>query len=85
MNLVKLGRKGQVSIPRAVLQELRLEGEQMLIVEVSPDGAIVLRPATVAPIELYDEARVAEFLAEDALEPELEARLERARHVDRPT
>lgn len=35
----------------------------MLIVETSPDVAIVLRPATVAPIELYDEARVAEFLA----------------------
>ena len=29
----------------------------------------------VAPIELYDEARIAEFLAEDALAPDLEARL----------
>lgn len=85
MNVVKLGRKGQVSIPRAVLQALRLEGEQMLIVETSPDGAIVLRPATVAPIELYDEARVAEFLAEDTMTPELAARLERARRADRPT
>ncbi len=57
----------------------------MVIVETSPDVAIVLWPATVAPIELYDEARVAEFLAEDALTPEPEARLERARRGDRPT
>lgn len=75
MNVVKLGKKGQVSIPKAVLDALHLEGEQWLIVDTSDDGAIVLRPAGVAPIELYDDARIAAFLAEDELTPELAARL----------
>lgn len=78
MNVVKLGKKGQVSIPKAVLDALHLEGEHWLIVDVTEDGAIVLRPAGVAPIELYDDARIAAFLAEDELTPELEERLDAA-------
>jgi AbrB family looped-hinge helix DNA binding protein len=78
VNVVKLGKKGQVSIPKAVLDALHLEGEQWLIVDTTEDGAIVLRPAGVAPIELYDDARIAEFLAEDELTPDLAARVETA-------
>lgn len=78
MNVVKLGRKGQVSLPKAVLDALHLEGEQWLIVETTDDGAIVLRPAGVAPIELYDDARIAAFLAEDEVTPELEERFDAA-------
>ena len=78
MNVVKLGKKGQVSIPKAVLDGLHLEGEQWLIVETTDDGAIVLRPAGVAPIELYDDARIAAFLAEDELTLELAERLDAA-------
>lgn len=54
------------------------EGVQWLQVETSPDGAIVLRPAVVPPIELCDDARIAAFLAEDALSPDLGARLRAA-------
>ncbi|MFN2323882.1 MAG: AbrB/MazE/SpoVT family DNA-binding domain-containing protein [Trueperaceae bacterium] len=78
MNVVKLGKKGQVSIPKAVLDALHLEGEQWLIIDTTGDGAIVLRPAGVAPIELYDDARIAEFQAEDELTPDLAARLDAA-------
>ena len=78
MNVVKLGRKGQVSIPKAVLDALHLEGEHWLIVDTTDDGAIVLRPAGVAPIELYDDARIAAFLEEDELTPELGAQVEAA-------
>jgi len=78
MNVVKLGKKGQISIPKAVLDALHLEGEQWMIVETTDDGAIVLRPAGVAPIELYDDARIAAFLAEDELTPDLAARLDAA-------
>lgn len=78
MNVVKLGKKGQVSIPKAVLDALHLEGEHWLIVDTTEDGAIVLRPAGVAPIELYDDARIAAFLEEDELTPELAARVEAA-------
>lgn len=76
MNVVKLGKKGQISIPRSALRELNIEDEQMLTVEISDDGAIVLRPAGVYPLELYDDARIADFLAEDALPDDLKDRIE---------
>jgi AbrB family looped-hinge helix DNA binding protein len=67
MDLVRLGRKGQVSLPKAVLKRLGLEGDSVLLVETSPDGSIVLRPAGVYPIEIYSDARIREFLEEDRL------------------
>ena len=76
MNLVKLGKKGQVSIPRSTLRELGIADEQMLTVEATDDGAIVLRPAGVYPLERYDDDRVAEFLAEDALSREAKDRVD---------
>jgi len=76
MDVVKLGRKGQVSIPKSVLQRLGLEGDQILLVDVSDDGAIVLRPAGVYPLELYDDERVQAFLDEDALPEDLRERVE---------
>ena len=70
METVKLGKKGQISIPKAVLDALGLEGEMLLLVEATPDGAILLRPAGVYPIEIYSDARVREFLAEDEMSAE---------------
>jgi len=78
MNLVKLGKKGQVSIPRSTLRELGITDEQMLTVEATEDGAIVLRPAAVYPLELYDDARIAEFLAEDEVPADLKERIDAA-------
>jgi AbrB family looped-hinge helix DNA binding protein len=75
MNVVKLGKKGQVSIPKAVLDRLGVESEQMLLVDTTDDGAIVLRPAGVYPIEIYSDERVAEFLAEDELPIDLQKRV----------
>lgn len=76
MNVVKLGKKGQVSIPRSALRALGIEDEQMMTVEISDDGAIVLRPAGVYPLESYDDARIAEFLAEDEMPADLEERMD---------
>lgn len=75
MNVVKLGQRGQLSIPKAVLDALHLKGEQWLLVETTSDGAIVLRPAGIAPMELYDDARIDAFRSEDALTPDLAKRL----------
>ena len=71
MELVKLGKKGQVSIPQALLRDLGLEGENWLIAEAGENGAIVLRPAAVHPIKLYSDERIKEFDAEgeDPAEP----------------
>ena len=70
--LVKLGKKGQVSIPAAILQKLGLEGGRHLIVELADDGAIVLRPAGIYPIEIYTDERIAEFLRGTPYDPEEE-------------
>jgi AbrB family looped-hinge helix DNA binding protein len=65
MELVKLSTKGQVNIPRRVLSDLGVPAGSMLIVETTADGAIVLRPAAVSPIEIYDDERLAEFAEMD--------------------
>ena len=58
MDIVKLGKKGQVSLPAGVLRKLGLQGSATLLVEATDDGAIVLRPAAVYPVEVYSDARV---------------------------
>ncbi len=77
MEVVRLGKKGQVSLPKAVLKRLGLAGEALLLVDVTPEGAILLKPAGVYPIEIYSEKRVNEFLAEDRLTPEERRRVKR--------
>ena len=67
MELVKLGKKGQVSIPKSVLRQLGISGEMPMLVEVAEDGAIVLRQVGVYPIEIYNDERVREFDEADAL------------------
>ena len=61
MEFVKLGKKGQLSLPAGVLRRLGLQGPATLLVEETEDGAVVLRPAAVVPVEIYNGARVREF------------------------
>jgi AbrB family looped-hinge helix DNA binding protein len=77
MELVKLGKRGQVSIPRAVLRRLGISGEQTLLVDTTADGSIVLRQAGVYPLEIYGEERLREFEESDRLTPGESARLKR--------
>lgn len=69
MELVKLGRKGQLSIPKAVLKRVGIEQEMPLLIDTTPDGAIILRQAAVYPMELYSDDRIQEFLMADAITP----------------
>ena len=78
MEMVKLGKKGQVSIPKSVLKRVGLTGEAPLLVETTEDGAIVLRQAAVYPVEIYSDARVKEFLEEDCLTPDEAKRIKSA-------
>jgi len=77
MEVVRLGKKGQVSLPKAVLKRLGLEGEALLLVDITPEGGILLKPAGVYPIEIYSEKRINEFLAEDRITPEEQRRVKR--------
>lgn len=67
MDTVKIGKKGQVTIPRRVLEAAGLPAESQVIVESEADGSIRLRPAAVYPIELYSDDRIAEFERENRL------------------
>lgn len=78
MNLIKLGKKGQVSLPQGVLRQLGLAPETPLPVETTEDGAIVLRQVSVHPIEIYSDERLAEFERENELTPEQAKRYEPA-------
>jgi bifunctional DNA-binding transcriptional regulator/antitoxin component of YhaV-PrlF toxin-antitoxin module len=76
--MIKLGKRGEVSIPKSVLQGLGLEGEVPLLVETTEDGVILLKPAGVYPIELYSGERIAEFDTADLMEDAAKQRLQRA-------
>jgi AbrB family looped-hinge helix DNA binding protein len=78
MQLVKLGKKGQVSLPKAILQKAGISGETPLLVDITNDGAIVLRQAGVYPIEIYSDERIAAFLEEDKMTLEQTALLDKA-------
>ncbi len=67
MQLVKVGSKGQVSIPKAVLDRLGIQEQTPMLVDVTEDGAILLRQAGVYPIEIYSEERIREFEKADRL------------------
>lgn len=80
MQIVKVGSKGQVSIPKSILDRLGIRKETPMLVEVGPDGAIVLRPAAVYPIEIYTADRIREFDEADRLSPSECERLYALRH-----
>jgi AbrB family looped-hinge helix DNA binding protein len=82
MDIVKLGKKGQISLPAGVLRKLGLEGAATLIVEATDDGAVLLRPAAVYPIELYSDARVKGFEQANRLTAAESARIAEA--IKRP-
>ncbi len=78
MDMVKLGKKGQLSIPKAVLRKVGITDETPLLLETTEDGAIILRQAAVYPLEIYSDARLAEFLAADQLPAGSAKRLKKA-------
>lgn len=75
--VVRLGKKGQLSVPREVMERLGLRGGEMLVLEVTDEGDIVLHPAGVYPLEVYGDHRVEEFLDADRLSEEERKKLSR--------
>jgi len=82
MDTVKLGRNGQIAIPRAVMKRLALKGNETLLLDVTDDGAIRLRPAAVLPLEMYADERIREF--EDATRVDARTRAAIARRLAAP-
>jgi AbrB family looped-hinge helix DNA binding protein len=75
MELVKVGKKGQLSLPKAVLEKLGIEGDAYMVLETTADGGILLRQAGVYPLEIYSDKRLKEFEESDRMTPEEAAKL----------
>ena len=62
---IQVNSRGTMTLPKALRGRLGLAKGGVVLAEVSDDG-ILLRPGVTVPIELYTDARVAEFDAADA-------------------
>jgi AbrB family looped-hinge helix DNA binding protein len=76
MELAKIGKKGQLTIPRSVLRAAGIGEEARVVVETTPDGAIILRPVAVYPIETYSQERVREFEEANSIPAAMERRVQ---------
>jgi bifunctional DNA-binding transcriptional regulator/antitoxin component of YhaV-PrlF toxin-antitoxin module len=76
MELAKIGKKGQLTIPRSVLKAAGITEEARVSIEATSDGAIVMRPVAVYPVEIYSNARVREFEQADTLPVAMERRVQ---------
>jgi antitoxin PrlF len=66
METTFLTERGTLTLPATIRKLLGIRGKQQFIVETTDKGEILLRPALVLPVELYDEDRIAEFSKDDA-------------------
>lgn len=72
---VTITQRGVITLPASLRRALRLEAEDRLIAEITPEG-LLLRPAVTLPIEIYSDERIGEF---DEAEAELARSLRRDR------
>ncbi len=65
----KVGRRGTVVLPAKLRRRLGIEEGSFVVAEEREDG-ILIRPATVLPLEIYTPERRAEFLLNNAVSAE---------------
>jgi bifunctional DNA-binding transcriptional regulator/antitoxin component of YhaV-PrlF toxin-antitoxin module len=66
---VTINGRGTITLPAKLRRAMRLEADDQLIAEITPEG-LLQRPAVTLPIEMYTPEREQEF---DAAEAELGA------------
>jgi AbrB family looped-hinge helix DNA binding protein len=71
--------RGVVTLPAKLRAALGLKPDDHLIAETTPEG-LLLRPAVTLPVEVYSEARIAEF---DEAEADVEKTLIRRKKTAR--
>jgi AbrB family looped-hinge helix DNA binding protein len=62
----KVGRRGTIVLPAKLRRRLGIEEGSFVVAEEREDG-ILIRPATVLPVEIYTAARRAEFILNNAV------------------
>ena len=78
MDAIRLGKKGQLSLPAAVLRKMGIRGAATLLIETTDDGAVILRRAAGYPVEVYTEAHMKEFEAANRATESEAARVRKA-------
>ena len=63
----KIGKKGVFTIPATLRKRFNMQDGSLVIVEERPEG-ILLRPAVATAVEMYNDARIAEFLLSNAID-----------------
>jgi bifunctional DNA-binding transcriptional regulator/antitoxin component of YhaV-PrlF toxin-antitoxin module len=76
MELAKIGKKGQLTIPRSILRAAGIAEESRVVLEAGPDGTIVMRQVAVYPIETYSEERIREFEEANTIPAAMERRVQ---------
>lgn len=76
MELAKIGKKGQLTIPRSVLRAAGIAEEARVVLEATSDGAIVMRQVAVYPVEVYSAERVREFEETNTIPAAMERRVQ---------
>ena len=66
---IRVGKRGAIVLPAKLRRQFGMEEGAMIIAEALADG-ILLRPAAVVPVEIYSDARRAEFLLNNAVGPD---------------
>lgn len=66
---IRVGKRGTVVLPAKLRRQFGMEEGAMIIAEATAEG-ILLRPAAVVPMEIYTDARRAEFLLNNAIGPD---------------
>lgn len=66
---IRIGKRGTVVLPAKLRRQFGMEEGAMIIAEATAEG-ILLRPAAVLPVEIYPDARRAEFLLNNAVGPD---------------
>jgi AbrB family looped-hinge helix DNA binding protein len=67
VELSRVGKRGSVIIPAALRRRYGIE-EGMLVVAEPGEGGVLIRPASVVPIEVYSPERKAQFLLSNAVD-----------------
>ncbi len=66
VNTLIVSERGQITLPAAIRKRLGLKGGGALILE-ERNSELVLKPAAVMEIEIYDEEQIAQWNKDDQL------------------
>lgn len=72
-----LSDRGQITLPAAVRKRYGIKSGDVMILE-ERGNELILKPAAVMEIEIYDDTQIAEWDAQDALSKEDRKRVAKA-------